>query len=133
MQREMKIIGIILLFIFAFLFLKEGLTGMYMFNVEEDICHYNTECLLPKVCCKFYQEDSGICNWQDNCDVIYSKTKQEKLQLTAGEPLTQKQIEQIAFEVEQPQKIRESSPLIVIGLILLILATMYLVNRMHCC
>lgn len=128
---NIRIIGAALLFIFAFLFIKEGMTGMYMFDSREDLCSYNTECLLPKVCCQFYQEEKGVCDWQDNCNGVYLVTKQEKLQLTAGQQLTQEQIEQIAFEIEQPKKVKENSPLIIIGLLLLILATMYLVNRMH--
>lgn len=131
MKKEVGIIIVSLLFIFSFLFLKEGITGMYTFDTKEDICQYNTQCLLPKVCCKFYQEDSGICDYQDYCNGIYLATKQEKLQLTAGMPLTQEQIEEIAFEIEKPKKVKENSPLIIIGLILLILATMYLVDRMH--
>ncbi len=131
MKKEVRIITVALLFIFAALFLKEGITGMYMFDTKEDLCQHNTQCLLPKVCCKFYQEDTGICDYQSSCNGIYLVTKQEKLQLTAGKPLTQSQIEQIAFEIEKPKKVKENSPLIMIGLMLLIVATMYLVDRMH--
>lgn len=127
-MQNIKIVGISLLFIFSFLFIKEGMTGMFMFK-EEDVCSYNTECLLPKVCCRFYEEEKGICSWQSNCDSINLITKQEKLQIAAGKPLTQDQIEALAFRIEQPEKVRENSPLIMIGLILLILATMYLVGR----
>ena len=127
-MKTANTILIALLFIFSFLFIKEGITGMFTFK-DEDVCSYNTECLLPKVCCRFYEEEKGIGSWQQNCDSINLITKQEKLQITAGKPLTQQQIEALAFTIEKPEKIKENSPLIMIGLILLILATMYLVNR----
>ena len=126
-MKLVNIIGVSLLFIFGFLFLKEGITGMYLYDAE-DVCSFNTECLLPKVCCHFYEESSGVCDYQSSCGGVYLASKQEKSKLSYGD-LNLEQKKEITFKIEQPKKVRENSPLVILGLLMLILAVLYVINK----
>ena len=72
-----KVLPIILLIIGLF-FLGRGITGMYILDFEQPSCSMETDCQGYNVCCNFYEEDYGICNFEDQCSAITEITREEK-------------------------------------------------------
>lgn len=96
-----------------------GITGkVVQVDVPNDvkqICSIDSDCSSPQVCCKFYNQEAGVCDVQDMCQKINELTKDEKIG-----------IEEIKnYNKETPLKNKENTDLeITIGLIFIVVAIM---------
>jgi len=58
------------------LLLSDGYTGRYLTDFpNKEVCLNDFDCNAPDVCCKFYQEDSGVCDLPQNCIAIKESTQ----------------------------------------------------------
>lgn len=127
MDKSLQIIVVGVLVIFSIFFLREGITGMVMFDWKTP-CNTNNDCE-NQVCCKFYQEDNGVCDSEDSCDFIYGVTKKEKEIMKLQEP----ELESPGFiPYEDTEKNRVLSYVaILIGLSLIIIVVRYFLKTQH--
>jgi len=72
---------IIILLFGALLFLSgktyRGLSSYFI----ENACTESIDCNDGKVCCLFYQKDSGVCDYQESCPKIADLTSKQTLYL----------------------------------------------------
>src|SRR3989344_161622 len=125
MQEKGVLVFFSLVLISGFLLLGQGITGMFSVDWETTYCSDQVQCNSPEVCCKFYEEEAGICEAADKCYSITQVTKQEKLSMTTQKPLTQTQVESI-IKTETPQRFTQELPTIIAALILVIIGLVYL-------
>jgi hypothetical protein len=55
-----------------------GITG-YVTREPLEYCSSNKDCIEPKVCCLFYDEDSGVCSDDNICSKISEVTKEQQV------------------------------------------------------
>jgi hypothetical protein len=46
-----------------------GITGFYAIDYSGDYCDSDSDCSVG-VCCPFYGESNGVCDYEQNCDAI---------------------------------------------------------------
>lgn len=78
MNRNFIVIGLLIFGLIGILFIGSGITGKvvndsYYFK----LCSNNNECSSNETCCLFYQQTSGVCNPQGNCEKITEITKND--------------------------------------------------------
>ena len=109
---------LIFLFLISLLFIGYGVTGFYLLDWQQSYCSQDKDCNPDLVCCKFYEEDSGVCDSKGNCKAIYDLTKEEKQQRTATALVTR--------EIDKEFPLRywsyENIAFLVLGVIILISA-----------
>lgn len=113
-----------LVLIAGFLLLGEGITGTFSVDWEETYCSDQIQCQSPEVCCKFYNEEGGVCATSDRCASIASVTKYEKAIKTTEGPLTKEEVESL-IKTEKPERLLDEFPTIIISLILIGLGIFY--------
>ena len=134
-QDRMIILGITLFLFFGIFLIGRGFTGMYMIDFEQESCSTNEDCLAEEVCCKFYKENSGVCDQKANCKAIEQITKEEKEKISSNLGLedykfTEEDMvqatKQISSHLEKPMEKNKYSSMAV-GAILLILGVIWVI------
>ena len=125
---EKKIISIICLLFLALggLFVFDGITGMYSWDRIEDICVDDSECSDGNVCCKFYNENYGVCGGFSVCDDISKVSMEEKQQFSALESPSLEinptaLVSSVRAHVEEPMS-DYSRNSVIVGLLLVLFA-----------
>lgn len=118
MDKTWQVISVVILLVFGVLFLKEGITGMSVFDWK-DSCNSVNDCTDGKACCRFYGENTGVCDMEESCDFIYGMSKKSK-EMVGTAPI-----------LETPGYIQEEGPdyiAMVVGLVLLFLGVIYYIR-----
>ncbi len=125
---EKRFIATICLLFFALggLFVTQGVTGMYALDFSQDDCDSDSDCIDTKVCCKFYDEDYGICADFSECAGISKATLEERqsfsvLKAPAESVQKGKLFDAVQSHVEQP-KSGYSRNSVIVGLLLMVFA-----------
>lgn len=111
-NQKNLIIAIITLGILGFLLIGVGITGNVIMNTNTigDVCSSDTDCQNGKICCLFYQENSGICHTTDMCETVMDITKSENNQMEVWRD----------FSKELPKNDKTYSLEILFGILILI-------------
>ncbi|MFH0752368.1 MAG: hypothetical protein V1914_02095 [archaeon] len=125
---EKRIISIICLLFLALggLFVCDGITGMYSWDRIDDICVADSECSDSNVCCKFYNENYGVCGKFSVCNGISKVSMEEKQQFSNLNPPSPEVIEtalvsSVRAHVEEPMSDYNRNS-VVVGLLLVLFA-----------
>jgi hypothetical protein len=79
----MKKVTITIAIIFGLMsmaFLGKGITGMYLIDFKLSPCETDNDC--DDTCCKFYNVDEGVCDFESNCNAILQITREEYIRMT---------------------------------------------------
>jgi len=128
---------VLLLFLSGAFFLGRGITGLYLMDFEQQPCVEDSDCSGVEVCCKFYHEDYGVCDFEENCAAIESVTREE-LQTTEFSSEEQNQkisvtqrklMSALKTHYEKPQKQSQVHSVFVGAVLLLFALIVFYVNR----
>jgi hypothetical protein len=75
----------ILIALAAIVLLQQGITGFYLMDFQQPTCLEDANCN-NEICCPVYGEDYGLCDIEQNCDSIYSATKEVASSQTSMSP-----------------------------------------------
>jgi len=80
MEENSIIALLITLAMIGILLLGNGITGLVVFGEDtKETCSSENLCTAPEVCCKFYEQEAGVCHTEDMCPRILEITKEQKL------------------------------------------------------
>ncbi|MFA5888564.1 MAG: hypothetical protein WC852_07690 [Candidatus Nanoarchaeia archaeon] len=123
-KRALFIFSVVLL---AGMFLfGEGITGLYVMEFTQQPCGSNAGCSeAGQACCKFYNENFGVCDRQANCDAIGRVTFDARRKVSTYELMSKdekyKLFNTMSVHVEAPKKPSNLYSLIA-GMILVLIA-----------
>lgn len=136
MDKKFIIIICSLFFALGGLLVTQGITGMYSWDRFDSFCESDSKCGTSQVCCKFFDEDYGVCNKFSNCASISMATMEEKQHfsvLNPPEPAVSKVklFDSVRHNVEEPRSDNNRNS-VVVGLIIIAFAIgVYLFTRVH--
>lgn len=109
--RKGLIIVLLLIGLGGILLLGIGITGKAVMNSQtiSDVCKENKDCENSKVCCLFYEQESGICYSPEMCETVTKITREEKNIIEAS----------MSFTKETPKKDNTYSFEIILGILIL--------------
>lgn len=113
---------LLILVVFGVFFIGQGITGFYLLDFEQTSCVTDDDCG-PKVCCMFFEEDYGVCDFEEKCTAIERVTMEEKQKISELDmdeiniENTEARLTQAA-NLETPKKTDSQS--IIIGVVLLL-------------
>ena len=110
------VIALMALLFFSSWLIGSGITGLYFIDWEQNYCSTNADCFVGEVCCKFYNNQGGVCDTEDRCPAIYRLTME-----TGSQTSVQEAPQVIVSNLEQPRSIAINTGFIILGLILIIL------------
>lgn len=132
-QDRTIILGLTLLLFFGIFLMGKGFTGMYLIDFPQESCSSDDDCLTDQKCCKFYKEDSGVCEKESNCQAIEQITRDAKAEMSSAfeeykftEEDKLEVTKQISSHLEKPMG-KNNNASIIVGAILLILGIIWVI------
>lgn len=80
------------IFLAGVFLIGNGVTGLYMLELNKMPCNENSDCAQSDVCCFFSNEDFGVCDLEKECPAI------ERASFEAGKKMTNSEFAETSFE-----------------------------------
>lgn len=134
MHKQALIVFIILFLGGAFL-IGNGITGLYIMDFKQPPCDDNTDCTgLNDVCCKFYNEDFGVCDRQDKCEAISRVTFDARRKISTTDFVDNKPIAPmglVSSHIEGPSKPGFFYSILVGSFLILLAIAGFFIGKVH--
>lgn len=112
------------IFILGAFFVGNGLTGLYILEFKQPPCDEDIDCQNTEVCCKFYNEEFGVCDEVDECDAIEKVTFDARRKISTYDSLEKKSFFPLSLVSKHAESPSRPSMLYstIVGLVLVLFA-----------